>query len=102
MNLIEKRATAKTTVMNAIAERFPDAVQIDDFEYVLPVTVEGEVFYVSLPVGTKDTRGTKASDKRPARDPFILAERVEAWEAEKQERAAIAAELAAAKAKRNK
>lgn len=102
MNLIEKRTAAKTAVIAALVERFPDAVQIDDFEFIIPVTIENEVFYVSMPIGTKDTRGTKASDKRPAREPFVLATAVETWEGEKQERAAIAAEVAAAKAKRNK
>lgn len=102
MNLTEKRTHVKTLIANAVAERFPDAVQIGDYEFVIPVTVDGEVFYGALPIGTKDTRGTKASEKRAARDPFKLDEAVAEWEEEKRINAEIAAEVAAAKAKRNK
>ena len=101
MNFTEKRTHVKTIIANAIAERFPDAIQIDDYEFVIPVTVEGETFYAALPIGTKDTRGTKASDKRPARDPFTVAEAVAGWEEVKKERAEIAKLAEEIKRKRN-
>ena len=102
MNLTEKRTHVKTLLADSVAERFPEAVQIGNYEFVVPVTVDGEVIYGTFPIGTKDTRGTKASEKRAARNPFNLDEAVAEWEEEKRINAEIAAEIAAAKAKRNK
>lgn len=100
MNLTEKRATAKNQLLSALFDALPTATQIGDYETVVPVEIEGETIFVGVTLNTKDTRGTKGSDKRPAREPFQLEVAVADYDALKAERAEIARLSAEIKARR--
>ena len=98
MNITEKRAAAKQVAIETLALD-EKGTQIGNFEYVVEVEVEGETFYVSFPATVKDTKGTKETENRAARPPFVLESAVAAFAQEKEEAAVEAAEKAAKVAK---
>ena len=88
--LTAAKADAKEQVMTAFLAAFPNAVQIDDAEYVVAIeTPDHGTQYVSNDFTVKDTKGAKAG-KRPARDGFNLDVAVAAYEQKKADRLAAA------------
>ena len=106
MNANEIKSTAR---MNTIALLMPileenHAVKFADGSFAILQTVDGQEIWTEVSVKSKQYKATKVS---PAFDPF---EAAEAWEAEKNIKAANAAakkaehekKVAAAKAKKDK
>ena len=94
--LTAAKADAKEQVMTAFLAAFPQAVQIDDAEYVVAIeTPDHGTQYVSNDFTVKDTKGAKAG-KRPAREGFTLENAIAAYEQKKADR--LAATLAKAEA----
>ena len=94
--LTDAKAAAKLAVMEKFLAAFPEAVQIDDAEFVVPVAdAEFGTQYVAIPFSVKDTKGTKGSAKQAPRAGFTLDGALAEWDEKK------AARLAAALAKVN-
>lgn len=85
--LTAAKAEAKEQAMAKFLAAFPDAVQIDDASYVVPVnTPDFGVQYVGNDFTVKDTKGTKATEKRPARAGFDLADAIAEYDQKKADR----------------
>lgn len=94
--LTDAKAEAKNKVMEQFLAAFPNAVQIDDAEFVVPVEdAQFDIQYVAAPFSVKDTKGTKGSAKQAPRAGFTLDGALAVWDEKK------AARLAAALAKVN-
>lgn len=105
VNTMEQKTTitatknaAKTEVINALAGIL-DLNQIGSGEFAV---VASNGHPVKIAVSAADTVGTKATDKREARKPFVLSEAVADYEAEVAAKAKAAADKAAEKAAKAK
>ena len=92
------KAAAKGEVVSAIGS-VVTLNQIGSSEFAVE-TSNGQI--VKIAITAADMKGTKATDKREARAPFVLADAVAKYEAEVAEKAAKAAADAAAKAAKTK
>lgn len=89
--ITDAKAAAKLAVMEKFLAAFPDAVQIKDAEFVVPVAdAEFGTQYVGVPFSVKDTKGTKGSAKQAPRAGFTLDGALADYEQEKADRLAAA------------
>ena len=97
IKLTDVKNAAKSEVVTALAGIL-DLNQIGSTEFAV-VASNGHV--VKIAVTAADMVGTKATPKREARAPFVLADATAAYEAEVAEAATKAAAKAAEKAAKN-
>ena len=89
--LTDAKAEAKLKMMEKFLADNPNAVQIDDAEFVVPVEdAQFGVQYVAAPFSVKDTKGTKGSAKQAPRAGFTLDGALAAYEQKKADRLAAA------------
>ena len=91
MTKMEIRTNVKTTVAEQFTEFFTNAVQIDDFTYVIPMgTAEdnGRPLFAKVEISCPNWYATAKTE------PFDIDAKVEAYNAELTERAEKAAEKA--------
>ena len=93
MTSIEKNTAIKATVLEAVknGSALNDAIQVGDFSFAIPVTVDGEDRYAVLDLTAKNNKDTKTTSAFNASDANA------AWLAAKAESAAKAAQKKAEK-----
>lgn len=101
--ITEVRAEMKADFTNSLLANYPELVQVDTNEYVMPVDTVAGTQYVGITITAKDTVGNKRNPGFVLADAVQkyadkLAAKVEAAEAKAAEKAAKAAEKATAKA----
>ena len=84
---VSKDNVANTDIFKALIEQF-EGIQVGDYDYALPVTVNGEERYAKISITAKDTITNDEGDKVPY-DPFIEVDR---WDFDKKDKAERAAE----------
>ena len=82
-----KEAVVAEAAFKALVEHF-DAIQVGDYEYALPVTINGEERYAKLSITAKDTI-TNDMGEKVAYDPFIEVDR---WDFDRKDKAERKAE----------
>lgn len=95
MTVAEKNTLIKTQAVNATI--LPEGtIQIDDFSYAIPVTVEGEERYAVVTFVAKNNKATKTSEA------FTPESAIAKWEEDKRIAEAKAAERLAEKERKAK
>ena len=101
MTTAEKNLTIKSSVLDELRNTpvFENAVQIGDFEFAIPVEVDGEQRYCAISLtakSNKDTKTTVAFNAEDAHNEYLDTVAVKAAKAE--EKAKVKAEKLAKKA----
>ena len=92
MTTAEKNLSIKNSVLDELKETpvFENAVQIGDFEFAIPVVVDGEERYCSISLtakSNKDTKTTSAFNAEDAHNEYLDAVAVRAAKAEEKAKA---------------
>ncbi len=91
MNTIERNAFVKSTAVEGLC--MENAIQIDDFTYVIPVEVYGKTFYAKITITACDMYGSKTHGA------FNVNDAVEEYAQKCADRKSVAEAKAKAKAK---
>lgn len=84
---VSKDMVAETEEFKGMLEKF-EAIQVGDYDYALPVMVNGVERYAKISITAKDTI-TNDEGEKVAYDPFIEVDR---WDFDKKDKAERAAE----------
>lgn len=100
MNITQKKAAARLGAIMKL--NIADiATQTDTAEFVIPMNIEGETFYVGAVFTVKDTKGTKETANRAARPGWTMESALAAFEQKKVDAAAKEAAKEAKESKTN-
>lgn len=94
MTATEKNARIREDALSVLREALAsvDAIQVADYKFAIPVTVDGEERYCEMSLVAKNNKATANSD---AYDPLFLSDD---WYMQKEQKAKIKEEKAKAKA----